>query len=110
MRCPFCLNRGGEPIAESQRVVCRVCGQYIANLRVADAPKVIKFLVVLEPTDPAHSIHALRHFLKGAMRNFGLRCIDLKEISDDPTNKQSRDRDTIDGSGGKWIAPSAVWK
>jgi hypothetical protein len=46
----------------------------------ADAPNVIRFVVVLEPTDPSHSIHALRHFLKSALRNFGLKYVDLKEV------------------------------
>jgi hypothetical protein len=79
VRCSSCLIRGGEAVIESRRVVCRNCGQYIADLAVMDEPKVTRFVVTLEPTDPAHSIHALRHFMKSALRHFGLRCVDLRE-------------------------------
>jgi hypothetical protein len=46
---------------------------------VAAPDKPTRFVVTLEPTDPSHSIHALRHFLKSALRRFGLRCVNLEE-------------------------------
>ena len=77
-RCRSCMTRGGEAIAESRRIVCRSCGQFIAAYDFT-APRPQRFIVTLEPCDPSRSYHALRRFLKDCWRICGLKCVDLKE-------------------------------
>jgi hypothetical protein len=78
--CPGCLRRGaGEVVHETKRIVCKHCGQFIRSYAFMSEPKIVRFIVVLEPRDPTSSIRALRFFLKKAWRDFGLKCIDIRE-------------------------------
>lgn len=76
--CRSCLAHGGEVIAASKRIVCKICGQFITAYEFA-APRPQRFVVTLEPCDPSRSIHALRRFLKDCWRICGLKCVGLKE-------------------------------
>lgn len=78
-RCPLCMLTGGEAVANTQPIVCKSCGQFIADYDFTAESMPHAFVVTLVPTDLTHSIHALRHFPKSAWRNFGLKCTDLKE-------------------------------
>jgi hypothetical protein len=77
-RCRLCMATGGETIAETRRIVCKVCGQFIAAYDYT-APRPKRFVVTLEPCDPSRSYHALRRFLKDCWRICGLKCLDLGE-------------------------------
>ena len=75
------MSTGGTAVVETRRIICRSCGQYILEYELTAEPTPQGFVVTLVPTNPAHSIHSLRHFLKSALCNFGLKCTDIRETN-----------------------------
>jgi len=50
-----------------------------AEITADNTPKEPVFVVTLQARSGSDGIHALRAFLKLALRRFGLRCIDVRE-------------------------------